>query len=51
MSATVPFIALSALIALSLVAKQLAYLMTSTSFQFIAGALAVWFLASVWIFG
>jgi len=31
MSATVPIIALSALIALALIARQLAYLMTSTS--------------------
>lgn len=51
MSATVPLIALSALVALSLIAKQLTYLMTSTSLMFIAGALAVWLLVSNWIFG
>ena len=51
MSATVPIIALSMLIVLSLVAKQLAFLMTSTSLQFLTGALAIWFLVSFWIFG
>ena len=51
MSATVPFVALSALIVLSLIAKQLAYLMTSTSLQFLTVALAVWFLASFWFVG
>jgi len=51
MSATVPIVALSALIVLSLVAKQLAYLMTSTSLQFVTAALALWFLASFWILG
>src|SRR5436853_187502 len=35
MSATVPILALSVLVVLSLVAKQLAYLLTSTSLQFI----------------
>jgi hypothetical protein len=51
MSATVPIVALSALIVLSLVAKQLAYLMTSTSLQFVTAALALWFLASFWLLG
>ena len=51
MSATVPLIALSVLVALSLVARQLAYLMTSTSMLFMTGALAAWFLISYWISG
>ena len=51
MSATVPIVALSVLIVLSLLAKQLAYLMTSTSLQFLTVALAVWFLASFWFVG
>jgi len=51
MSATVPIVALSALIVLSLVAKQLAYLLTSTSLQFMTAALALWFLASFWLLG
>lgn len=51
MSASVPLIALSALIALSLVARQLAYFMTSTSLLFMTGALAVWFLVSYWFLG
>lgn len=51
MSATVPIVALSILIVLSLVAKQLAYMMTSTSLQFITAALALWFLASFWLLG
>lgn len=49
MSATVPIIALSALVVLCLVAKQLAYVMTSTSLQFVTGALVLWFLASFWL--
>ena len=49
MSATVPIIALSALIVMSLIAKQLAFLMTST--RLLTGALAIWFLVSFWIFG
>ncbi len=51
MSATVPLVALSALLVLSLVAKQLAYVMTSTSLMFMTGALATWFLVSYWILG
>jgi hypothetical protein len=51
MSVTVPIVALSVLIVLSLIAKQLAYLMTSTSLQFMTAALAVWFLASFWFVG
>jgi hypothetical protein len=44
MSATVPFIAVSALIGLSLIARQWSYLLTSTALLFMAGALAAWFL-------
>jgi hypothetical protein len=51
LSATVPFIALSVLIALSLGAKQFASLATSRGRQFITGALAIWILVSFWIFG
>jgi hypothetical protein len=51
MPATVPIIALSVMIVLSLIAKQLSYMMTSTSLQFMTGALALWFLASFWILG
>jgi hypothetical protein len=51
MSATVPLIALSMLVVLSLIARQLAYVMTSTSLMFLAGALVVWFAISNWIFG
>jgi hypothetical protein len=51
MSATVPIVALSALLVLSLIAKQLAYLMTSTSLQFMTAALAAWFLLSFWFVG
>jgi hypothetical protein len=51
MSATVPFIALSALIGLSLLARQWAYSLTSTSLMFMAGALAAWFLFSYWMLG
>jgi hypothetical protein len=51
MSAGVPIIALSALVALSLVARQRDYAMTSTSLMFLTGALAVWMLASYSIFG
>jgi ABC-type uncharacterized transport system permease subunit len=51
MSATVPIIALSALIALALIARQLAYLMTCTSLLFMTGALAFWFVTAYWLFG
>jgi hypothetical protein len=51
MPATLPIIALSTMIVLSLIAKQLSYAMTSTSLQFMTGALAVWFVASFWILG
>ena len=51
MSAGVPIIALSALVALSLVARQRDYAMTSTSLLFLTGALAAWMLASYSIFG
>jgi hypothetical protein len=51
MSATVPIVALSVLIVLSLIAKQLAYMMTSTSLQFMTAALAVWLLGSFWFLG
>ncbi len=51
LSATVPFIALSVLIALSLGAKPLARLATSKSRQFMTGVLAIWILVSFWIFG
>ena len=51
MSATVPIIALSALIALALIARQLAYLMTSTSLLFMTGALALWFVVVHWTLG
>jgi hypothetical protein len=46
MSASVPIIALWVLIALALFARRRAYLMTSTSLLFIAGALAAWSLVS-----
>lgn len=51
MSASVPIIALSALIALALIARQLAYLMTSTSLLFMTGALALWFVVAHWMLG
>jgi len=51
MSASVPIIALSALVALSLIARQRDYAMTSTSLLFLTGALAAWMLASYSIFG
>ena len=51
MSATVPIIALSALIALAFIARQLAYLMTSTSLLFMTGALALWFVVAHWMLG
>jgi hypothetical protein len=51
MSATVPIVAISVLIVLSMLAKQLACLMTGTSLQFITAALAVWFLAAFWFVG
>ena len=51
MSASVPIIALSALIALALIARQLAYLMTSTSLLFMTGALTLWFVAAHWMLG
>ena len=50
MSATVPIIALSALIALALIARQLAYLMTSTSLLFMTGV-ALWFVVVHWTLG
>jgi hypothetical protein len=46
MSATVPLIAVSALIGLALLARQWSYVLTSTSLLFMAGALAAWFLFS-----
>jgi hypothetical protein len=49
MSATVAIIALSALIALALIARQLAYLMTSTSLLFMTGALR--FVVAYWMLG
>jgi len=51
MSATGPIIALSALLALSLIARRLAYLMTSTSLLFLTGALAFWFVLSYSVLG
>ena len=51
MSASVPMVALSALIALALFARQRAYAMTSTSLMFLTGALAVWLLVISSIFG
>jgi hypothetical protein len=51
MSADVPIIAFSALIVLSLIARQRDYAMTSTSLMFLTGALAAWMLASYSIFG
>jgi hypothetical protein len=50
-SATVPFIALSVLIALSLGAKQFARHAASKSRQVMTGALAIGILVSFWIFG
>jgi hypothetical protein len=51
MSATVPFIALSALIGLSFGAKHVARVMPSAGRQILTGLLAVGLLASFWIFG
>jgi len=51
MSASVLIVALTALIALSLLAQQRAYAMTSTSLMFLTGALAVWLLVTYSIFG
>jgi hypothetical protein len=50
MSASVPIVALPALIALALFARHRAYAMTSTSLMFLTGALAVWVLVTS-IFG
>jgi hypothetical protein len=50
-SASIPIVALSALLALALFAQQRAYAMTSTSLMFLTGALAVWLLVTYSIFG
>jgi len=51
MSASVPIVALAALLALALLAHQRAYAMTSTSLMFLTGTLAVWLLVTYSIFG
>ncbi len=51
MSASVPFIALTALIGLSFGARQVARVIPSAGRQILTGVLAVSLLASYWIFG
>jgi hypothetical protein len=51
MSSAVPFVAVTALVVLALVARERKYLLTSTSLVVMAGALVVWHAAIVWMFG
>ena len=51
MSASVPIVALSALVALALFARHRDYAMTSTSLMFLTGALTVWLVVTYSIFG
>ncbi len=51
MSLTAPFLALAALVAFSLIARELNYLLTSTSLLVIAGTLLGWFTVLYWMFG
>jgi len=51
MSLTAPVLALAALVAFSLIARELNYLLTSTSLLVIAGTLLAWFTGLYWMFG
>ena len=51
MSFSVPIAALSALVVLSLIARERNYALTSTSLLVLTGALAGWFVATYWMFG
>ena len=51
MSLTAPVLALAALVALSLMARELNYLLTSTSLLVMASTLLAWFTALYWLFG
>jgi hypothetical protein len=50
MPVTLPIVALVALVALSLVARELKYALTSASLMVVTGALATW-LAAVYLLG
>ncbi len=51
MSFTTPVAALSALVVLSLVARERDYGLTSTGLLVLAGVLGAWFGAVYWMFG
>jgi hypothetical protein len=51
MSTAVPFVAVTLLVVLSLVARERKYILTSTSLIVMAGTLVAWHAAMFWFFG